>query len=326
MKALDKLKEATKFLEESGIQDAAREAETILVHCLGTDRATFFRDNPITSESELEEIDAFLDRRSKREPLQYILGYVDFLGIRIRVGKGVLIPRPETELLAEVAIRTVRSQQSNPPSLISNPPSPPFSKGGMGGFEKGGGRRGTNSSLVTRHSSLFILDLCTGSGCLALALAKEFPDAQVYGTDISEVTIEYAERNAEINGVKNVTFLKGSLFEPLSELFIVHHSLFTFDLIISNPPYIKKDDISTLQPEIKDWEPVEALDGGEDGLNYYKAIIPESRNYLKDSGCIILEIGISQADELREVAKNAGFKDISFKMDYAGIERILIAK
>jgi release factor glutamine methyltransferase len=299
MKALNKLKEATKFLEESGLEDAVREAETIIVHCLETDRTTFFRDNPIISENVLEKVDAFLGRRSKREPLQYILGYVDFLGMRIKVGKGVLIPRPETELLAEEAIKVIRSQKLNPPS-------PPFAKGGNG--------------RVT------ILDLCTGSGCLALALAKEFPDDKVYGTDISEVAIEYAEKNAEINGIKNVTFLKGSLFEPLREPFTVHHSLFTFDLIISNPPYIKRDDVMTLQPEIKDWEPVEALNGGEDGLNYYRLIIPESRNYLKDSRCLILELGISQTDAVREVAEHAGFKDISFRKDYAGIERMMVAE
>jgi len=321
MKALDKLKDAAEFLKRYGIQDAAREAETILVHCLGTDRATFFRDNPVITKNVIEKIDAFLERRSKREPLQYILGYVDFFGMKIKVGKGVLIPRPETELLVEEAIKAIRNQQIN----LHSPPHPPLTKGGQrGGNEDSGGI--TNSSLVTRHSSLFILDLCTGSGCLALALAKEFPDAQVYGTDISEVAIEYAQKNAEINGIKNVTFLKGSLFEPLRELFTVHLSLFAFDLIISNPPYIRKDDIKTLQPEIKDWEPIVALDGGEDGLNYYRAIIPESRNYLKDGGCIILEIGISQADEVREVTEHAGFKDISFRKDYAGIERIMVAK
>jgi len=326
MRTLDKMKEAANFLKKYGIADAAREAETIIVYCLETDRTALLRDNRVITKNVIEKIDEFLERRSKREPLQYILGYVDFLGMKIKVGKGVLIPRPETELLAEVAIRTIRNQLSNPPSLISNPPSPPFSKGGMGEFEKEGSKGGTNSSLVTRHSSLNILDLCTGSGCLALALAKEFHDARVYGTDISEVAIEYAEKNAEINGIKNVTFLRGSLFEPLGELFTVHHSLFTFDLIVSNPPYIKKGDIRTLQPEIKNWEPVEALDGGEDGLHYYRLIIPESRNYLKDGGCIILELGISQADEVSKVAEHAGFKDISFRKDYAGIERILIAK
>jgi len=308
MKALDKLKDAAEFLKRYGIQDAAREAETILVHCLGTDRTTFFRDNPDIPKNVIEKIDAFLDRRSKREPLQYILGYVDFLGIRIRVGKGVLIPRPETELLAEEAIKAVKREALG---VMCKPKT---------------SEQISNSSLITHHSSLFILDLCTGSGCLALALAKEFPDAQVYGTDISEVAIEYSQENAEINGIKNVTFLKGSLFEPLREVFTVHHSLLTFDLIVSNPPYIKKDDIKTLQPEIRDWEPIVALDGGEDGLNYYRAIIPESRNHLKDKGCLILELGISQADAVREVAEHAGFRDISFRKDYAGIERMIIAK
>jgi release factor glutamine methyltransferase len=299
MKALNKLKEAMKFLEESGIEDAVREAESILTHCLGTDRTTFFRDNPVITEHVIEKIDECLKRRSKREPLQYILGSLDFLGMKIKVGKGVLIPRPETELLAEEAVKVIRSQKLNPPA-------PPFVKGGNG--------------RVT------ILDLCTGSGCLALALAKEFPHAYVYGTDISEVAIRYAKENAEVNGIKNVTFLRGSLFEPLRELFTMDSSLFTFDLIISNPPYIRRDDIRNLQQEIKDWEPVEALDGGEDGINYYRAIIPESRNYLNESGCLLLELGISQANAVRKLAEYAGFTDISFKKDYSGIERIFIAR
>ena len=299
MKALDKLREATDFLKRYGIEDAVREAESILTHCLEMERTAFFRDNPALQENVIERIDGFLVRRSKRETLQYILGSVDFLGITIKVGKGVLIPRPETELLAEEAIKLIRSQKLNPPA-------PPFAKGGNG--------------RVT------ILDLCTGSGCLALALAKEFPHAYVYGTDISEVAIRYAKENAEINGIKNVAFLKGSLFEPLGGLFTIHSSLFTFDLIISNPPYIRRDDIRNLQREIKDWEPVEALDGGEDGINYYRAIIPESRNYLNESGCLLLELGLGQADAVRRIAENAGFTDISFKKDYAGIVRIFIVR
>ena len=302
MKALDKLREATDFLKRYGIEDAVREAESILTHCLEMERTAFFRDNPALRENVIERIDGFLVRRSKREPLQYILGYVDFLGIKIKVGKGVLIPRPETELLAEEALKTVTSNELQVTS------------------------KDKNSSLVTRRQSLSILDLCTGSGCLALALAKEFPHAYVYGTDISEVAIRYAKENAEINGIKNVAFLKGSLFEPLGGLFTIHSSLFTFDLIISNPPYIRRDDIRNLQREIKDWEPVEALDGGEDGINYYRAIIPESRNYLNESGCLLLELGISQANAVRKLAEQADFTDISFKKDYAGIERIFIAK
>jgi release factor glutamine methyltransferase len=302
MRAFDRLKEATDFLKRYGIEDAVREAEIILIHCLGTDRAAFFRDNPDITKNVLKKIDAFLKRRAKREPLQYILGLIDFFGLKIKVGKGVLIPRPETEFLAEEAVKTVTSYELQVTS------------------------KDKNSSLITRYQSLFILDLCTGSGCLALALAKEFPHAQVYGTDISMAAVRYAKENAEINGITNVTFLNGSLFEPLKELFNVHRSLFTFDLIISNPPYIKRNEIRDLQPEIKDWEPVEALDGGEDGLNFYRAIIQESRNYLKESGYLMLELGISQVDAVREMVNKAGFVNINFITDYAGIERIMLAK
>jgi release factor glutamine methyltransferase len=287
MRALDKLKEATEFLNRYGIEDAGREAEIIISHCLGTDRTVLYRDNPEIREEEIERIDELLKRRSKREPLQYILGYVDFYGLKIKVGKGVLIPRPETELLAEEAIKAVKREAL---------------------------------------SVMRILDLCTGSGCLALALAREFLDAKVYGTDTSENAIRYAKENAELTCINNVTFLEGNLFDPIAELIACHPSPVTFDLIVSNPPYIKRDDIKNLQPEVKDWEPVEALAGGEDGLDYYRAIIPEARGYLKEGGYLILEIGAGQSREVRRIAEEAGFINISLIKDYAGIERIFVAR
>jgi release factor glutamine methyltransferase len=305
MRALEKLREATEFLNRYGIEDAGREAEIIVTHCLGTERTAFYRDNPKVRKEEFVKIDEFLKRRSKREPLQYILGYVVFYGLKIKVGRGVLIPRPETEILAEITIKTIRQKL--------NPPLPPFNKG--------------RDRLATRgNGGISILDLCTGSGCLALALAKEFPAAKVYGTDISKVAIQYAEENARINGINNVIFLKGNLFDPIEKLVIRHSSLVTFDIIVSNPPYIKKDDIRTLQPEIKEWEPVEALDGGEDGFTCYRTIIPEARAYIKVGGFLILEIGAGQSEGVRKIAKDAGFGNISLIKDYAGIERILIAK
>jgi release factor glutamine methyltransferase len=287
MKALDKIREAMELLKQYGIEDANRESEIIITHCLGIDRTVLYRDNIEISKEELEKIDEFLKMRSKREPLQYILGYVDFYGLKIKVGKGVLIPRPETEILAEVAIETVKREAL---------------------------------------SVMRILDLCTGSGCLALALAKEFPAAKVYGTDISKLAIQYAEENARINRIGNVTFLEGSLFEPIKKLPTVDCPLFTFDLIVSNPPYIKRDDIKNLQLEIKNWEPVEALDGGEDGLDYYRAIIQEAKGYLKREGFLIFEIGAGQSEEVRKIAKDADFGNISLIKDYAGIERIFVAR
>ena len=304
MNALSKLRNAMEFLEKSGIDNAGREAELIISYCLNIDRVALYKDNPMISENIILKIDNLLKRRAQREPLQYILGYTEFCGLKIKVGKGVLIPRPETELLVEKAVKIVGS-------LLPTHPSPSRGEG------KGGGE---NSSKITGHRSLSILDLCTGCGCIALALAREFPDAQVYGTDISEIAIRYAKENAKLNKIKNVAFIKDSLFKPVKK------SLNTFDLIVSNPPYIKRNDIKNLQIEIKDWEPVKALDGGEDGLDYYRAIIPEAKNYLKECGCLMFELGVSQANGVRKMAEDAGFINISLIKDYAGINRILIAK
>ena len=288
MTALDTLRTTKELLERSGIEDAAREAETIIAHCLKTDRTTLYRDNPQIPGDLAPDIDRLVRRRATREPLQYILGYMEFFGLKIKVGQGVLIPRPETELLAEEAIKTVKSK------LLKTSPH------------------------TSRFTSLRFLDLCTGSGCLALSLAKELPEIKVYGTDTSHSAMQYARENAELNMIKNVTFLEGSLFEPVKGL--------TFDLLVSNPPYIKSNDIKDLQPEIKDWEPQDALDGGADGLDYYRLIIPSAKNHLNKGGYLMLELGIKQADAVKGMAEDAGLKDITLIKDYAGIDRIFIAQ
>lgn len=287
MRALDKLRYAEDFLKKSNFEDSYREAEIIITTCLGIDRTVLYRDNPVIKKYQDDKINKFLERRKNREPLQYIIGNVDFYGLKIKVGRGVLIPRPETELLVEKAIKTVKRDAMN---------------------------------------VMYILDLCTGSGCLALALAKEFPKAEAYGTDISEIAIRYSRKNAKINRINNVYFFKGNLFEPIRKYLKSHISNLKFDIIISNPPYIRRDDIKNLQSEIRDWEPVEALDGGKEGLDYYKIIIPEARFYLKQRGYLILEIGQHQFSEVRRIVEEVGFLEISMIKDYSGIERIFIAR
>lgn len=281
MKLLDTLKPSTEFLKKSGIIESLVEAEILILHTAGIDRLTAYRDNPEIGQDLLSEIHKLLERRAKGEPVQYIVGHVNFLNLKIKVGKGILIPRPETELLAQEAINEGKGQRA-------------------------------------KGKELTILDLCAGSGCISLCLAREFPDADIYGSDISEIAIRYAKINADINGIKNVTFLRGSLFEPTKEPL-------TFDLIISNPPYVKTSDIDELQREIKEWEPIEALDGGMDGLDFYRRIFSEAGNYMKKNGKIILELGFKQAQAVTEIAKNYGFKNITIIKDYAGIERILKA-
>ncbi len=290
IKALDGLREVSAMLGGYGIEDPHKEAEIIFTRCMGMGRVALYRDNPTLSPVQREEIRRILERRGRREPLQYIIGHVDFHGLKIRVGPGVLIPRPETELMAEEAIKAVTRYTLHVTS------------------------EDTNSSRVTHYASR-ILDLCTGSGCLAVALAKEFPAAEVFGTDISEKALEYAMMNASINGIQNVTFLRGDLYEPVKGG--------TFDIIVSNPPYIKREAIHTLQLEIKGWEPLEALDGGEDGLRFYREIFSRAPQYLVQGGSLIMELGRGEAADVLKIAEKSGLGCAALVKDYSGIERIL---
>ncbi len=293
MRLLDALKSSTEYLEDAGIEDAFVDAEILTFHAAGIDRLAAYADNPEISKGLLAKIRRLIKRRAKGEPLQYIVGSVEFLGLRITVGKGVLIPRPETELLAEEAIKQVRSKKL--------------------------GVRGTLSKQTLGHYRLKILDLCTGSGCIALALAKALPDADVYGTDVSKAALRFARKNAAVNGIAKVTFLEGPLFGPTPEGMI-------FDLIVSNPPYIASSDIAGLQREVRDWEPREALDGGANGLDFYRKIFRDAGRYLSRGGLIICELGFGQADAVRKIAMESGFGDITVKKDLAGIDRILKAE
>ncbi len=299
MKAIEKIKETVMLFESLGIDAAQKEAEILLKGGLNISTVDVLRDNPELSQKQIKIIDGMLDRRLRGEPFQYIVGYEEFMGLRLAVGPGVLIPRPETEFLAEQAIKAVKRE-----SLST---------------------RGT-SPYASHLAPMRIFDICTGCGCLALSLARQYPDLQVYATDISGTAIEYAKKNAAINMIENAIFLKGSLFQPVEKLFTVYGSPFAADLIISNPPYVNTDDIKTLQTEIKDWEPLIALDGGPDGLGFYRELIPEAGGFLKDGGIIMLELGVGQAGNVKGILKSSGYTNIETTRDYSGIERIIRAE
>lgn len=289
MRLLDAAREASEYLERSGIEDPYIDAELLVLHAAGMDRLAAFMENPEIGKNLVQRIRRLTHRRGRGEPLQYITGHVDFMGLKIRVGKGVLIPRPETELVAREAI------------------------------EEGKRLRVKLKALGKRSSeSLRILDLCTGTGCIALTLAKEFSDSIVYGTDLSEAAVRFARKNRKDNGITNTKFIRGPLFGPVGDKG-------RFDLIVSNPPYIKKGEIETLQREIREWEPVEALDGGETGLDFYRNIFSEAGPFLNRNGMVIVELGFGQAEAVRTIAKTNGFEDVEIKKDYSGIERIFKA-
>jgi release factor glutamine methyltransferase len=279
MRALEGLISLYASLRNLGLDDVGKESEMILTEGLRLERISLYREDPELSASQMDTLSGILMRRQKREPLQYILGHIDFYGLDIGVGPGVLIPRPETELLVEVSIKTAHSQKS-----INGKP-------------------------------LQILDLCTGSGCIALALGKHLPFAMVYATDISDKALSYAYENQRRNGIGNVTFKRGDLYEPVDGQ--------EFDLIVSNPPYVRSGDIHLLQPEITNWEPGEALDGGKDGMLFYRRILFLAGRFLREGGAIILEIGQGETYKVIEIAASSGFFCEQIVTDYAGIQRVL---
>jgi release factor glutamine methyltransferase len=276
MRVREKLKLITLDLGKSGVVDPGKEAELIIVNASGIAREMIFRDDPVLSADKSARIDEYVTRRVAGEPLQYILGYVEFYGLKIHVGRGVLIPRPETELIVDAVVKT---------------------------------------AMRNYGSELRVLDLCTGSGCLALAIAKSIPGADVYATDISGEALQYAHENARHNTIHSVTFLQGDLFDPVNEK--------KFDIVVSNPPYIKSADIPELQREIREWEPLQALDAGKDGLQYYRKIIRDLDRHLMEDGQCFLEIGFDQRKDVAALARKYGFISY-FKKDLSGHYRIAI--
>ncbi len=268
------LNQVTALLKSCSMDNPSKEAEALIAGVLDIDTSVLYSGSLIISDQQMDTISSAAERRLKGEPLQYIIGHLDFLGLKIKVGDGVLIPRPETELLAEKVIEY----------------------------------------LKIKAGPVSVLDLCTGSGCIALAIASHFPNADVCGVEQSDAAFRYAIANADSNDICNVRFFKGDLFSPVEGE--------KFDVIVSNPPYIRTKDISGLQREIRDYEPVGALDGGEDGLVFYRRIFSGAKEYLKPSGLLVLEIGHDQSDDIRKIALDNGFIDIAFHKDYSAIERI----
>jgi len=221
-----------------------------------------------------------LKRRILGEPLQYILGKTEFMGLEFKLNQDVFIPRPETEILVEYTL-----------GLIAR-------------LEK---------------RSLSILDLCTGSGCIAISLAKYTSDRNIifYATDLSKKALEVAKVNADIHRVK-INFLNADLFNGMKQN--------SFDIIISNPPYIPSDQIDKLPKEIS-YEPAIALDGGRDGLEFFRRIIKSVPFYLKEDGFLVMEIGFGQLGSIKNIFKNIkNLRIIDCVKDYSNIERVIVAK
>ncbi|MDI6731095.1 MAG: peptide chain release factor N(5)-glutamine methyltransferase [Candidatus Margulisbacteria bacterium] len=280
----------TNYFKDHGIEWPHLEAEILLAHSLNVKRIQLYvQHEKVLSSAELARFRGYIERRVKHEPIAYITGCQPFMGLDFIVTRDTLIPRPETEKLVELAIDIINSRSS---VVSRNLPA------------------GRQESLV---------DLGTGSGAIAVSLAKYLPQVKIIGIDISSAALEVAKQNAvKHNVVDRCRFIRGNMFEPLQDIGRV-------DLIISNPPYIPTKVISTLTPDVKDFEPISALDGGEDGLDYIRKLIDGAPNCLKPKGLIILEFGDGQAEKVRSYTKDK-FGDTKIIRDPFDKERIFLGQ
>jgi release factor glutamine methyltransferase len=268
------LRHAQQKLAEANCSNANQEARWMLEQLLSEDKLP--ANCGLIPQRTLQKLGRMLTRRQNGEPLQYILGNSAFHCLELLVGPGVLIPRPETEILVEEALRLYSGQ-------------------GM------------------------VCDLCTGSGAIPLAMAKNLPHTTFLASDISKPALRWARLNQEKNRLANVTFFHGDLFHPFPPTA-------QFSLLTANPPYISNQEYEDLPPEVRDHEPGLALLGGADGLDLLRRIICEAPAHLQPEAWILLEIGSSQGEAVREMLRRAAWRDVRIRKDYAGHDRIAIAR
>ena len=280
-------KEGIERLLAAGIEDAAYDAAALMEAAGGPDRTHF----PLVRDEEVPDgvlfmFDAYIGVRANRIPLQHILGEAWFRGLPFTVDEDVLIPRPDTETLVEAVLREAAAFPAAPT----------------------------------------LLELCTGSGAVAVSLAREGNFASVTATDISHEAVSIARENAAKNGVEEkILFAEGDLFraKTKSEKSLNRRS---YDMICANPPYIPTAEIKKLEPEVRDHDPILALDGGEDGLDFYRRLAKDSAAHLNDGGMILLEIGCEQGDAVTRLFAEAGWRDCRVEKDLAGKDRVFSAR
>lgn len=282
----DLYKEGCAVLQSAGVEEAMLDARLLLEHVCGTNRNDLLvhGDKPVEEENE-EKYRKLLSLRAKRIPLQQITGTQDFMGLSFRVNEHVLIPRQDTEILVEEVLRQL-------------------------------------------HDGMRILDMCTGSGCILISLLHYSNGCESVGVDVSPDALKVAKENAERILSCELACVGDAVCFSGDRVTLVESDLFTnvtgkFDRIVSNPPYIKSDVIDTLMPEVREHEPMLALDGKEDGLYFYRRIVSESSAYLNGGGMLYFEIGYDQAAEVSTLMEEAGFTEIQVVKDYAGLDRVV---
>ena len=275
----EQLKIATEELKKSGIENARLDAEVLLAYVLNTRRlALYVQSTKVLEEKQITRYHNLIQRRLERIPVAYLTGHKEFMGLNFAVTPDVLIPRPDTEILAQGVIEHLQSY----------------------------------------NRKIKMADLGTGSGAICVSILKFVENVEVAAVDISKKALEIAEFNAaKFNVEDKITFYEGNLFEPLEGQ--------TFDVIVSNPPYISAKEFEQLQTEVKG-EPRIALDGGTDGLKFYRKIVEDAPKFLNDDGFLAMELGFNHSEPVRHlIEENGNFKHIQIWKDLSRIERVIAA-
>lgn len=279
MTYFEAVKWASRALQSAGVPDPGTDAHLLMEYASGKDRAHLLilgrEKMPEREEAGYREA---IRKRMSRIPLQQIAGKAYFMGLEFHVSGDVLIPRQDTEILAEAAIDII------------------------GKFHE--------------DRKVSVLDLCTGSGCLAVSIAHYCGETEVTAADISPEALKIAKDNAEENRT-SVRFIESDLFDRIPE---------RYDLIVSNPPYIRSEEIPELMEEVKNHEPHLALDGGPDGLHFYRKVTDEATAHLREGGFLLYEIGKDQGEDVRKILQECGFREIRVLKDFAGLDRVVCGR
>ena len=283
-KLLELLNETANYLKSKGFSNPRLDAELLLAHVLRLKRLDLYLQfDRVLLPSEIDAYRDLIRKRLRHDPIQYIIGETEFMGLRLAVDGSVLIPRPETEILVETVL-----------------------------------------SKLPNDNSLAIADIGTGSGAIAVSLAHSLKKASLYATDISMEALAVARRNAEQNGVvERIVFLHGDLFGEFEDLGLEG----ALDAVVSNPPYIRSDEMPHLPLEVREYEPSYGLDGGANGLSSYRRLIPESATFLKPGGWLAVEIGEGQVPRVSEMIREVrAFESVQVVKDLNRVDRVLLTQ
>jgi release factor glutamine methyltransferase len=289
----------TEYFTQKGIDPPRLSAELLLSYILQMERIELYTQfNKSVTSQQLDQLHNLIKRAGQNEPIAYLIGKTEFYSLEIKVTADCMIPRPETELLVERAIEFLRTRP-------------------VGNLMAG-------SREISKGGTQLVCDLCTGSGCIAIAIAKNFLNARIIATDIYGAALKVAAANIKKHRIEDrVTLLAGDLFEPL----VPQIDTEKFDLIVCNPPYVSVSEFEALDKNVKDYEPRLSLFGGADGLDIHRRIIENADSFLKPGAALMLEIGYAQGQAIRQLLEQTSvLGEIKIEKDFQNHDRIAIAK